>query len=112
MPTAPPRPCHVPTCPALVTAAHPCPTHARSSRWSSSGRGSTRDWRARREWVRKEHGPWCRLCLGAGLHRFWVQVDHIVPVAEGGTDDYENLQGLCAAHHRAKTARDAAARRG
>ena len=29
--------------------------------------------------------------------------DHIVPKAEGGSDDRANLQGLCRYHHRRKT---------
>jgi 5-methylcytosine-specific restriction protein A len=32
-----------------------------------------------------------------------AQVDHIVPLADGGTDDLGNLQTLCVAHHGAKT---------
>jgi HNH endonuclease. len=33
-------------------------------------------------------------------------VDHIIPKSQGGTDDDGNLQSLCAACHRAKTARE------
>jgi len=33
-----------------------------------------------------------------------TDVDHIVPKVHGGTDDTSNLQSLCAAHHRLKTA--------
>jgi 5-methylcytosine-specific restriction protein A len=29
-----------------------------------------------------------------------VEVHHIVPVAEGGSDDLRNLRVLCAEHHR------------
>lgn len=35
--------------------------------------------------------------------------DHIIPVAEGGSDDESNGQGLCAEHHDRKT-RDEQAR--
>jgi 5-methylcytosine-specific restriction enzyme A len=34
--------------------------------------------------------------------------DHIVPLAEGGTDDDLNSQPLCAACHRRKTERESA----
>ncbi len=34
-----------------------------------------------------------------------TDVDHIVPKVRGGSDDERNLQSLCAAHHRVKTAR-------
>jgi 5-methylcytosine-specific restriction protein A len=33
-----------------------------------------------------------------------THVDHIKPKAHGGTDDDDNLESLCAACHRAKTA--------
>lgn len=40
-------------------------------------------------------------CVRCGTHRD-VQIDHIKPVALGGTDDVENLQALCAPCNRAK----------
>lgn len=44
--------------------------------------------------------PWCRWpdCIEAAL-----EVDHIVPVAWGGPDDPDNMQGLCKRHHGRKT---------
>jgi 5-methylcytosine-specific restriction enzyme A len=33
-----------------------------------------------------------------------VQVDHVIPVSQGGTHTQANLQVLCIEHHRAKTA--------
>lgn len=44
-----------------------------------------------------EHAPG-ELCGS----RFQLQVDHIVPVYKGGTNDVENLQLLCAQHNRLK----------
>ncbi|MCV7100069.1 HNH endonuclease signature motif containing protein [Mycobacterium palustre] len=36
------------------------------------------------------------------------QVDHIVPLAEGGARyDWDNLQSLCTPHHKQKTTQDA-----
>ena len=37
-----------------------------------------------------------------------TQADHIVPVAEGGSDDESNGQGLCRSCHDTKTAAEAA----
>lgn len=34
------------------------------------------------------------------------ELDHIIPISEGGTDAWENLQGLCITCHKAKTARE------
>ena len=39
-----------------------------------------------------------------------AQVDHIVPLAEGGTDTESNLQVLCACCHAIKSASEARAR--
>jgi len=54
--------------------------------------------------------PLCAECRKASPPRVTLatQRDHIVPLAEGGTDDDSNIQGLCDDCHRAKTARESA----
>ena len=42
--------------------------------------------------------PWCRRCPGQA-----TEVDHIVPLADGGTNRRENLQPLCHECHSWKT---------
>lgn len=55
--------------------------------------------------------PLCRLCLAAGRTVAATIVDHIVPLADGGTHATANLQPLCKRCHDAvKTPADAAAR--
>ena len=44
------------------------------------------------------------------VHRDAVQVDHVTPLAEGGSDDVANLQALCASCHAMKSAAEARAR--
>jgi 5-methylcytosine-specific restriction protein A len=39
-----------------------------------------------------------------------TQVDHIVPLSQGGTDVSENLQSICDDCHDAKSAREAGAK--
>lgn len=39
-------------------------------------------------------------------------VDHIIPKAKGGTDDWDNLETLCKEHHDRKTEREAAEAQG
>lgn len=51
--------------------------------------------------------PLCLLCKAAGRVVLATQRDHIVPLAEGGTDDPSNIQGLCADHHREKSLAEA-----
>jgi len=48
--------------------------------------------------------PLCVMCATKGLVRPWVEIDHVVPLAEGGADDAANRQGLCAECHALKTA--------
>ena len=56
------------------------------------------------KWLRREvfeHDGWaCVQCGSTGP----LEVDHIIPVKHGGTDDRANLQTLCAYHNRKKGA--------
>ncbi|MBA3588291.1 HNH endonuclease signature motif containing protein [Methylibium sp.] len=53
-------------------------------------------------------------CSGCGL--MWRadrdQIDHTIPREQGGSNEDSNLKPMCDACHKAKTAREAAARRG
>lgn len=60
----------------------------------------------RRRELFRDANPWCVDCLEDGIYTPWDELDHIVALEQGGADTDENLQGLCAAHHDAKTARD------
>ena len=50
--------------------------------------------------------PLCVECERKGRVTLATEVDHRIPLAQGGTDADENLQGLCHDCHAAKTARD------
>jgi 5-methylcytosine-specific restriction protein A len=54
----------------------------------------------------------CAECRRTGAIRLAHQVDHIVPAAEGGTDDESNLQAINRDCHKAKTAAELARRAG
>jgi 5-methylcytosine-specific restriction protein A len=82
--------------------------HAAPPRYGQ-GRGG-RPWRRKRDAVLKRDGHLCRQCRREGALTLASQVDHVVPVAEGGTDDETNLEAICDLHHLAKT--QAEARRG
>lgn len=49
----------------------------------------------------------CQACKRAGLATVGEEVDHVVPISEGGTDDLSNLELLCVRCHAAKSAEDA-----
>lgn len=53
--------------------------------------------------------PLCCNCLEAGKTVASDEVDHIVPLSEGGTDVRANKQGLCTPCHKAKSAAERAA---
>jgi len=126
MPNRAPRPCRHPHCPAVTTASRPyCPKHLPQY---EAERAEAIRRKRRREWDRKTDSKrpsahrrgygrrWDRLakmvlarepiCRWKGCFEEATEVDHIVPRAEGGTDDDENLQPLCKRHHSMKTVRE------
>jgi 5-methylcytosine-specific restriction enzyme A len=48
--------------------------------------------------------PLCVMCEAEGRIGPSEELDHIVPLSQGGTDERSNLQGLCVAHHAEKSA--------
>lgn len=56
--------------------------------------------------------PLCVLCQAEDRVALATEVDHVVPLWKGGSEDDSNCQGLCAACHKAKSAREAAERHG
>jgi 5-methylcytosine-specific restriction protein A len=72
--------------------------HKDKHRPSAAKRGYDRQWRKRRLSV-ISRDPICRMCRD----QLTQEVDHIKRKAEGGTDDMNNLQGLCRACHQDKT---------
>lgn len=72
------------------------------------GRGSTRAWRKLRELVLARDGYRCtyRDANGRCETTRPLHVDHIVPVAHGGTDDPTNLRTLCREHNLHRGTRD------
>lgn len=66
-----------------------------------------RNWPKLRAWVLARE-PLCRMCQAAGRVTLAGTVDHITPLADGGTNHPSNLQPLCAACHRSKSAREGA----
>lgn len=75
--------------------------------------GATRttaaEWKRLRGLAKRRLPYWCAQC-GAELvtGRGGLELDHIVPVAEGGTDGLDNLQWLCSACHAEKSRRETA----
>lgn len=103
MPRTLPQPCRHRGCPNLDCQIH------KPKPWSSSVprerlRGATRQERRRRLFDRE---PLCRECLKYGRVTVATIRDHLVPLAEGGSEEPDNEQPLCRACHHLKSAAEA-----
>ena len=74
---------------------------------SISARTGARSWRRTRAMVLQRHGHQC-VIRGPHCEISAVEVDHVQPVSEGGSDDPDNCQSSCGPCHAAKTASEAA----
>ncbi len=78
-----------------------------AGRESPSQRGYDWRWQTRTRPAQMQAEPWCRMCMAAGRGPIEAtEVDHITPLADGGTHAADNLQSLCHRCHNAKTAQD------
>lgn len=117
MPARTPTPCRARGCGALVSdRSGYCETH-KSDSWknfragkSASQRGYGTQWRKQRAAALRRDRGLCVLCIKQGRVEAATDVDHIIPKAQGGTDDVDNLQSLCRCCHQQKTARECNAR--
>jgi 5-methylcytosine-specific restriction enzyme A len=73
----------------------------------SGERMTGRPWRRLREAVLMRDGYLCQPCQRRGRLTAAREVDHRKALANGGTNDPANLEGICRPCHAAKTASDA-----
>ena len=105
MPRKPKHPCGYPGCPELTDKRY-CLKHQRlvNRQYEKYDRDPVTQarygyaWRKIRYIYTKEH-PFCEECLKAGRFVPVEQVHHIRPLAEGGTNDEDNLISLCMSCH-------------
>lgn len=85
-----------------------CPDHprtwAKEKRGSRHERGYGNDWTRLRERILYRDKGLCQPCNHQGRVTRATAVDHILPKSQGGTDDQANLQSICHACHKIKTA--------
>ncbi|MCW2395876.1 HNH endonuclease [Sphingobium sp. B8D3B] len=60
----------------------------------------------------RDRDPLCVICKAKGLIARTEIIDHIVSLADGGTDDDDNLQGVCKDCSDQKTEEEAARAQG
>ena len=111
MPIAAPRPCTHPGCGVLVRdgsgrcAKHPKP------QWSKPATATKRITGRKLQAMRADlfaRDPLCAECKQQGRVTLATQRDHIKSLAEGGADADDNVQGLCAPCHDAKSKAESA----
>lgn len=120
MPARPSKPCAHPGCSVLVRdRSGRCDKHQVApgsfgdrSRGSRHERGYGSAWDKLREQIMRRDSGLCQPCGRMGKVAAAHHVDHIVPKAQGGTDDEANLQAICRDCHRAKTQAEANAGKG
>ncbi len=113
----PNKPCRAKGCQVLTRAAGGyCDEHTDQAKaWATrqgSGRGG-RPWRRTREEVLKRDSYLCQCkdCKRLERVRPAHEVDHVVPLAQGGMDSLSNLAAINHDCHRVKTLRESAAGR-
>ena len=105
MPMKPKRPCAYPGCPELTDQTY-CEKHRALARQQydkyerdpNVHRTYGRAWKRIRDRYVHKH-PLCEQCLKEGRYVAVEEVHHIVPLAEGGSNDESNLMSLCRSCH-------------
>jgi len=112
MPQAAKRPCRKTGCPKLSATGY-CDDHtelrkaADRYRGNAASRGYDHEWSVFRLTVLRRDNWLCLDCLAAGRVTSALDVDHVIPLSQGGERlDATNCRSLCRACHRAKTAAD------
>lgn len=59
-----------------------------------------------RERIKRRDNGVCQQCLENGVIREGSEVDHIIPLSQGGQDTDENKRLLCTPCHKAKSAKE------
>jgi len=98
-------PVHMPTRPKTHRAVHISAAHGYEGKRSFTDEVRVRG-RAhveRRARILRSK-PLCAVCLDAGRYERAAELDHKVPLWEGGAEHEANLQPLCTSCHAAKTA--------
>lgn len=105
MPFKPKKPCSYPGCPELTDRLY-CTEHQRKAnrtyekykRDPSSKKRYNASWQKIRKAYATSH-PFCEECLKDGRFTPVEHVHHILPLADGGTHDQDNLMSLCKSCH-------------
>jgi len=114
MPMKAKRPCRWPGCPNLTSDRRGyCDEHKTKAaqKYERYGRDPATAKRYGADWkkIRKRYitaHPLCEICKAAGRYTAAEEVHHKTPLADGGTNDPDNLQALCKPCHSRITAKN------
>ena len=105
MPHKPLKPCRFPGCPNLTSDVY-CEEHTKkvASDYNKNARSPDYNKRYGRRWrtIRNQYAtahPLCEMCLKEGKYTPMEVVHHILPIENGGGNEWSNLQSLCEHHH-------------
>ena len=106
MPQLPLKPCAYPGCPKTIREGRYCPAHKtiagrefnRYQRAPDHNKRFGHRWRKIRNLYISKH-PLCELCEKEGRLVPAYAVHHLKAWADGGNDEDDNLQALCASCH-------------
>src|SRR5690606_8465959 len=102
--------CAEPGCPDLTVDNRHCQAHKREP-WKGTRKRSSRRWERKRQRGLRRDRWQCEPCKREGRKTKATEVDHIVPLSQGGTDDDDNPRAICRDCHKAKTQQEANAAR-
>ncbi len=117
MPRKAPTPCRHGSCPVLLDKPGFCTKH-RSEAFRIQKQTVDDDYKERNRFYQRvawknvralqlQLEPLCRECRKLGKLVAASIVDHVIAIADGGSElDQGNLQSLCKSHHDSKTRRD------
>ena len=107
MPQKAKRPCRFKNCPALTDSPSGyCKEHEKliESNYNRFGRTPEAKKRYGYKWRKIRAAflaanPLCEMCKRQGKYTAANEVHHVKPLADGGTNDFENLMPLCKSCH-------------
>lgn len=120
MPRRPLRPCRSKGCSEVHRNSNGyCETHkSEAAAWVRKKEGiralTGRPWRRLRDRIleRDKHLCQCEECKSEGRITLAEEVDHIIPISQGGTDKESNLRAISKECHKKKTMRESLMARG
>jgi 5-methylcytosine-specific restriction enzyme A len=103
MPRAAPRPCTEPRCKEFAVNRGKCKDH-QPINWSRKAyRMPGWAWSRLKPSILVRDGYLCQVCLKRGIYTEASEVDHVIPLAKGGSNDHSNLVAICGTCHEHKT---------